>query len=225
MIRGVSAAKSFNRAFAATVIALTFTVLTGGCAVNPVSSQSSVKYQPAAERDVLADAARDVADAPWPKPEPVSFVSRMTVGAIDDGFSRNDAAEMYASTLQPAGERFSRLESDAKSNLEAAERLLGVAESAVTAPRLSGNDVAIVEDAIQTLRENRQIYVSAARQIEKLGERVDDDRLDAIREAYNTAIRDLGEAADGLADRLDRDLSENYASPAPRPLINNLSGV
>lgn len=221
MIRGVQTAKSFIGAFAATVIAVAFT---GGCAVNPISSHSSVKHQTVAERDLLADAAEAVADAPWPKPEPVSFVSRITAGAIDDGFTKTDAAEVYASKLQPAGARFSVLEADAGANLKAADQLLNIAENAVTAPRLTGNDVAMVEDAIQALRENRQIYVNAAHQIEKLGETVDDDRLDAIREAYNHAIRDLGEAADALADRLDRDQSENYASPT-KPRMHNLSGV
>ncbi|WP_428407177.1 hypothetical protein [Hyphococcus sp.] len=198
---------------------------TAGCAVNPISSQSSAKHQAVAERDLLAEAARQVESAPWPKPEPVSFVSRITVGAIDDdGFTKTDAAETYAAALQPAGARFQQLEADASANLKAAERLLDVAETSLAAARLTGNDVALVEEAIQALRENRQIYVSAAHQIEKLGETVDDDRLDAIRDAYNIAIRDLGEAANALADRLDHDRSENYASPA-KPRVNNLSGV
>ena len=194
--------------FAAAVAVM---ALTGGCAVNPISSQLNAKHETTAQRDLLAEAAREVEKAPWPKPEPVSFVSRMTVGAIDSGFSKADAAETYAAALQPEGARFSLLEADAEANLAAANRLLGIAENAVFAPRLSGNDISIVEDAIQA-------------QIEKLGEPVADDRVDAIRDAYNLAIRDLGEAADALADRLDRDQSENYASPA-KPRVHNLSGV
>ncbi len=198
---------------------------TAGCAVNPLSSQSSVSQETVTERDLLAEAARQVESAPWPKPEPVSFVSRITVGALDDdAFSKADAAETYAAALQPVGARFLQLEADAGANLKAAQRLLGVAENALAAPRLTGNDVALLEEAIQALRENRQIYVNAAHQIEKLGENVDGERLDAIRDAYNFAIRDLGEAADALAERLDRDRSENYASPA-KPRVNNLSGV
>lgn len=220
MIRGVQAAKPFTGAFAAVVF-----IFISGCAVNPLSSASTADGDIVTERDMLAEAARAVETAPWPKPQSVSFVSRLTGAAEDDRVTKSDAAEIYAVALQPAGDRFAGLEADAMTNLAAADRLVSVAEHALSAPRLTSNDVAVVENAIQALRENRQIYVSAAHEIEKLGERVDDSALEAIRGSYTNAIRALGETADDLAERLDHDQSETYASPARRPQVHNLSGV
>ena len=219
-VRGVKATTPLNGVFVALVV-----LLTAGCAVNPLSSQSNDQNTTVAERDLLADAASAVEDAPWPRPQQVSFISRITGAGDDDRITKSDAAALYANSLSPAGARFVQLERDAQANLSAATRLRHTADMALYAPRLTNNDVAMVETAIQALRENRQVFVNAAHQIEKTGESIDDEKLDAIRDAYTAAIRDLGETADALADRLDHDRSENYAAPTPRPNVNNLSGV
>ncbi len=96
----------------------------GGCAVNPLTSQSSAKHSTVAERDILADAALAVESSPWPRPESVSLVSRLTGAASDDRVSRSDAVAQYVSALQPAGDRFSKLAADARANLNAADQLL-----------------------------------------------------------------------------------------------------
>ena len=219
MKRGVGAAG----AFAAAIM-----LLSGGCAVNPQTAQSYGKRTDAkhahTERDVLADAALAVETSPWPKPEPVSIFSRMTGASDDDRVTRSDAVAVYVNALQPAGARFSQLAIDARANLGAADRLLRAADHALAAQRLTVSDVAMVEDAIQALRENRQIYVSAAREIENAGEPIDGVQLEAIRDAYSEAIRELGRSADALADRIDEDRSENYAAPA-KPRRNRFSGV
>ncbi|MEZ5892382.1 MAG: hypothetical protein R3C58_04460 [Parvularculaceae bacterium] len=174
-----------------------------------------MKREGASERDMLADAALAVETAPWPKPQTISLVSRITGAEGDDRVTRSDAVEIYVGALRPAGARFEQLSLDARANINAAARLEDAARNALTAPRLTMNDVVMVETAIQALRENRQIYFAAARQIEKSGEAVDGAALDGIREGYAVAIHDLGEAADAIADRIERDRTENFAAPAP----------
>ncbi len=201
-------------------------LFSGGCAVNPLTSQSDARRETVAQRDLLADAVRDVETAPWPRVEDVSFFSRITGAGDDDHMSRSKAVDIYIDDLQPQGARFYKLASDASANLAAADRLLVAADGALAAPRLSMNDVVMLESAIQALRENRQIYVSAAKQLEKAGEPVDEDRLEVIRDAYASAIRELGRSADALAEKIERDRTQNYAAPAPEPLYRkNFSGV
>ena len=201
-------------------------LLTGGCAVSPVFSQNDMDDHAVAERDTLADAAKDVEAAPWPAPEPVSFVAMIAGASSEDRVSRSDAVETYVHALQPAGLRFQKLAVDAENNLTAAQRLARVAENAVYASRVTMNDVVTVEGAIQALRENRKIYTKAAHELEKLGEPVDEERIDAIRTAYLQAIRNLGETADALAERIEKDRTETIAAPSRTPRRNNhLSGV
>jgi hypothetical protein len=197
----------------------------GGCAVNPLASQSRAKHSAVAERDVLANAALAVETSPWPRPESVSLVSRLTGAAQEDRVSRSDAVAQYVNALQPAGDRFSKLAADARANLQAADHLLRAADYALAAPRVTNNDVAVLEAAIQTLRENRQIYVSAADKIKDSGEAIDSDQLQAIRADYALAIREIGRSADALAGRIDHDQSENYATPAKPRARRNFSGV
>ena len=220
MIRG----PGFSGGFAALLM-----VMTGGCAVIPLTQDSSAHHEVVAERDVLADAANDVQTAPWPRVEEASFLSRITGADADDRMTRSRAIDIYLEELQPGGARFTRLEGDAQTNLAAASRLRMAAEGALASPRLTMNDVAMVETANQALREHRQIYVSAAKQLEKEGEPVDEMRLEAIRDAYADAIRELGRSADALADRIESDRTETYASPsrsnAPIHRKNFLSGA
>lgn len=190
--------------------------MAGGCAVSPVLSQKDSNTQIVAERDLLVEAAHEVETAPWPKPETVSLVARVTGAADEDRVTRSDAIESYIGGLQPAGRRFERLASDARINLGAADRLSRIALNAVFSARVTMNDVATVENAIQALRENRKIYTGAAEELEKLGEPVDPAEVDAIRTAYSDAIRNLGEAADALAERIEQDRTETIAARRER---------
>jgi len=212
------------------LFALAGLMLAGGCAVSPTLSQNEIDAHAVAERDLLVDAARDVEAAPWPAPEPVSFVA-MIAGASDENrVSRSDAVETYVNGLQPAGLRFHKLAIDADANLAAAGRLARLARNAVSASRVTMNDVVTVEGAIQALRENRKIYTKAAHELEKLGEPVDGEKIDAIRTAYAEAIRNLGQTADALAERIEKDRTETIAAPLHTPSrapkrVNELSGV
>ena len=201
-----------------------FLLSAGGCAVNPLASLSDSRPDIVVERDILADAAEAVETAPWPQVHDVSFVSRITGADEGERMTRSMAIDLYLEELQPDGARFTQLASDARANLAAADRLLAAADGALAASRLTMTDVITIETAIQALREHRQIYTSAAKQIEKTGEPVDEAQLDAIREAYADAIRALGRSADALADRIETDRTETYAAPAPVHR-KNFSGV
>lgn len=192
--------------------------------MNPLTTAQNTHSDSIAERDMLADAARDVETAPWPRIDQVSFLSRLAGAERDSRVTRKDAIAIYLEELGPGGARFSNLAVDARANLGAADRLLTAADHALTAQRVNMNDIAMIETAIQALRTNRQIYVSAARELEKSGEPVDDNQLGAIRDAYADAIRGLGAAADALADRIEADHSATYAAPTREPRAN-LSGI
>ena len=197
-------------------------IVLGGCAVMPL--QSNKKYVATPERDLLADAALAVETTPWPKPQSSSLVSMLTGGSEEPRLSRSDAIAIYLNDLQPVGARFGQLSIDARANLHAADRLNLVAQNALSSPRLSKNDVTALEDAIKALRENRQTYVAAAKQLEKVGEPVDEMQLDAIRDGFKYAIKDLGKTADALADEIDRDKTQTYAGPE-QPDVDNYSGI
>lgn len=222
MITGAGALRANMRTCGWLLALAPFTL--AGCAVSPGTSQAVMKREVASERNQLADAALAVETAPWPKPEAVSIVSRITGGESDDRVTRSDAVDAYLDALQPQGERFRTLALDARANLAAANRLELAAKNALSAPRLTMNDIAMVETAIQALRENRRIYFTAARAIEKAGETVDAGELDLLRDSYAAAIHDLGEAADAIAERIERDRTENYAAPGSR-YRSNFSGI
>jgi hypothetical protein len=202
-----------------------FLLCAGGCAINPLASNSNQAQAVVVERDMLAEAVDAVETAPWPQVEDVSFISRIAGAEPEERMTRSKAIDFYLDALQPNGARFTGLAADARENLAAADRLRYAADGALAAPRLTMNDVILVETAIQALRDNRQIYVSAAKQLEKAGEPVDEMQLDAIREAYASAIRELGQTADALAERIERDRTENVAAPAPVHRRNYLSDV
>lgn len=186
--------------------------LTAGCAVLPSNSASHLNA-PIAERDILAEAAEEVEKAPWPKPESVSFIARITGGGDEDRVTQSDAIAAYLDSLAPVGARFTQLEGHARANLIAAGQLNAIARQAVDAPRLAMNDVVLVEGAIQALREHREIYEAAAKELIKNGEPVDEAQIDVMRDSYREAVRELGETADLLAERIEHDRSATYAGP------------
>ena len=206
-------------------MAAAFLLLSGGCAVLPAKSHADLKpTKVVGERDTLAEAADRVDAAPWPKPEPVSFISRIAGASSDARVTRTDAVAAYVDALYVSDGRLVQLVSDARDNLARAETLNDLAQAAAFAPRLSVNDIAVLESAIRTLRENRQIYAAAAKELAKRGEYVDPSQIDAIRDAYKDAIRALGETADQLAERIENDRSETYAAP-DRSIVRNYSGI
>lgn len=189
------------------------TLILGACAVIPNQSQTSFRTSPVAERDYLRQAVADVKAAPWPKPQQVSFISRMTGGGGEDRVTRSDAVEAYVADIQHAVDPVQKLKNDASANLIAADRLQDAAINALASSRHAMNDVALVEEAIIALRENGQIYVAAAKSLKKSGALTDEATIDVLRDEYRSAVRRLGETADILAEQLEHDQSQTFATP------------
>jgi len=187
-------------------------LLTGGCAVFPGNSDLAQRTEPVAQRDVLADAVGRVEKTPWPKPQTISFLSRISGGGDKARLREADSIATYLDQLKSRGPRFQQLLYDASINLAAAERLEGTALKSLTASRLSKHDVALVETAIQALRANWQIYSASADELENFGEVIDDNELDALHDEYRRAIKGLGKVADRLAEEIDRDRTKNFAT-------------
>jgi len=204
-------------------VAAFFLIFSGGCAVLPAKSQADLRPDGVvAERDHLAQAVAAVEATPWPKPEPVSLLSRITGGGERVSFS--DVVAIYVDALSAYDNRSKALLSDAGANLEKAAALNQAANAAVYAPRLSMNDVILLETAIGALRENRRVYEAAAKALRERGDEVDPIAMEAIADQYAQAIRTLGESADRLAERIENDRSRTYAAP-DRKAGNNFSGI
>jgi len=201
-------------------------LMAGGCAGIPLlpSSQSSqpltnaqaLTNAPSIERKLLSDAVRAVEATPWPATQKVSFSARITGAKNDDRITRSDAIEIYLDTLLSQGARFAQLTSDARANLNTADTLLAKANNVRFAQRLSMSDVAIIEGAIQKLRENGKIYAAAAKALEKSGARVDQAQLADIRAGYRAAIKALGASADAVAGEISR-RQDAYAASRGAP--------
>ncbi len=194
------------RAFCAAIF-----LLIGGCAVGGGQTPQTFKA-PVAERDLLAEAARDVETTKWRKPEPAPVLAWIT-GGDGERFTKTDAVDSYVDLLPQTG-RFPALLADADRKLADAARFHAIAVNAVSAPRVSLRDVAIVEECIRTLRDHRDIYAAAARSLEDAGEPVDDDEVDHMRGRFNDMVRALGAAADDLAKRRAKDRSATFAAPS-----------
>ena len=186
-----------------------------GCVFGPAQSDTSqYSYKtPIAERDLLAEAAEQVGIAPWPKPQSVSLFSRIAGGGDEARFTKSDAVAHYVDALVANG-GFDRLTRDAGATLAAAEALNLAALEVMEAPRHSMNDVVLIETAIQTLREHRQIYDEAGEKIEKHGLAIDDAALEEISDEFRQSVKTLGKTADLLADHIDEDRTATYASPS-----------
>lgn len=210
------------RALSAAIFCILSAIL-GGCAIGG-KTQTATVSAPVVERDLLAEAASQVEVAQWPKPEPAPLFSWITGDRGDDRVSKSEAVAFYVDHLMPKQARFEALSNDVTGKLGQAGQLHRLAVETVDASRVSMGDIAILEQAIQTLREHRDIYVEAAKELDDNGEEIDAAEIKAIRLRFNDVIADLADAADLLADKIDNDLSSTYAAPAPS-VANNLSDL
>lgn|GEM_PF-5483259 len=184
----------------------------GGCAIGGGAGKSVTA--PVAERDLLAEAARDVEKTKWRAPEEAPMLAWIT-GDKDDRFTKSDAVAYYVDAIEDAG-GVNALFADADAKLGDAARFHAVAMATIDAPRVTARDVALVEECIQTLRQQREIYAAAASKLEHAGATIDDEAIDALQYRFREMVRALGKAADDLADRYEKDRTATLAAPSRR---------
>ena len=198
-------------------------LLFAGCASMSITKSDQAGPVYAHQRDVLATAAAAVADTPWQRPATRSLMGRL-MGGARGSITSQEAVMGYATSLEPAGARFSRLIGDAKQNLAAASMLVSVADNVIGAARPSMDDVAVIEDAIQIMRANKTIVSETSAYLVDDGEAVNDTELLAsVLQEYSVAIRQLGKKADALADVASGPTLDNYAEPQKYPLRSQLT--
>ena len=195
-------------------------VLLGGCAVTGGQSSSQIETQIVSisvERAAFTTAAQEVLIAPWQRPDDSSVFTRLISGDDDaPRLSLGDVAQLYAAELMETPSPFDAMLADAAANLDAAKKLNTSALELLDQEALSFDDVAQLEAAIKVLRENRQVLVSTARLIKRSGSQLDEARVDALRDAYKLTAKDLGRAADAIANQIDLARAHNalnYAQP------------
>lgn len=172
---------------------------------------------------MLTEAAAAVEQTPWPEPVTVSLMSRMLAGAAQaDGISRDEAITVYVRDLAEAGSGFEALSHQAAQNVEAVYALVVRAEDAAGALNPAMADVAIVEKAIQSARENRNMFIAAAENLRDSGGAVSSDEILALRNEFNDGIRALSRVADDLAAAAAAQRMKSFAAPEPGRITNRL---
>lgn len=190
-----------------TVVAACAILASSACST-VIKNEAARENQAGAEaRQALQQAAEEVARVPWPKPSSSSFADRIA-GAGADGkrVSRDDAIKVYVAALAETADPETALMAEADRHLRAAGALMDVAAVATDSPSPRLSDVALIEDAISDLRETRAIYIASMKKLN-----AEDRDADRLKDSFDRVIKDLGEAADELAENAMNRRSENFA--------------
>lgn len=175
------------------------------------------------ERQELVQAARMLADTPWPEVTETSLANRMVsvlFGREDvaEGTSREEALEVYVASLSATpGSASSTLMHHADNTLRAARIVAERGRLAATAINPSTDDIAVLEDAIGDVRASRDMYIAALKQLKSDGHLIPDGDVAELQAAFSQTIRDIGSTADLVAERsmAGHQASELAASDSP----------
>ncbi|MEZ5982000.1 MAG: hypothetical protein R3C54_06780 [Parvularculaceae bacterium] len=188
----------------------------GGCSTVVFSENTSTQRAAAVEREALIDAASQVAKTKWPHPQNASWQARfISMSPGGERLSQSETINAYLNSLSSDQSKPEQVLADAQGHLAAASALARAANAAAGSIRPVKADVAIVEEAIGDLRDTRDIYVASLKSLAKHGEPVQTTNVRELKSEFDDAIRELGAAADLLADRVDGDQTETFAAPGP----------
>lgn len=194
-----------------------FIAASAGCSTTILTQGDAPDREAAMERAALIEAADALSQTKWPKPQQVSWASRLTgVVGGDERISKSEAAAAYLAALGDAPGRTDSVFTDAGAHLAAAGELIEAAEIAAIAPRPAMADVAVIEGAISDLRQTRDIYVACLKELAKQGDAVASDDIRSLKTEFDSAIEEIGAVADRLADSVANDQSETFAGPRIR---------
>lgn len=202
------------------LMAVSLVTLSGGCASvklggdkQPVtvSAPSTQKQTDTIEKATphsgLMQAANALRQKPWPEIEKASATEKLT-GMIfgertrDDRFTRDDALELYVSQIRAQPEPAdSVIRADADESLRLARALVEEARSAAHTVNPDRTDMDMLEDAIGDIRECRDMYVDAMRELGR-EDAISRQDWQELKQAFNQAITDAGRTADLLSDQL-----------------------
>ncbi|MBI1365371.1 MAG: hypothetical protein GC153_05380 [Alphaproteobacteria bacterium] len=195
----------------------------GGCSTVVFSQNRGSDQAATVEREALLRAASAIETTKWPEPKEASFAERLT-GLIGGGgdAGKDGAVKAYLAAM-PATGRKEIVFADASDHLNAAAALAQAAYAAAESIRPVKSDISIVESAIAKLREDRDIYLAALKALDRSGENVESDDMRGLKSEFNSAIANIGAAADRLADSVAHDRTETLVSePPPNKLTGSL---
>ncbi len=163
-------------------------------------------------RLALVEAANAAAWSPWPAPSGNSLADRLVGGETSEtDITREAAIAAYVAGLEKSGDSRKALFADADRHLKSARELKSAVNDASQADHPALADVAIIEGAIANYRENQSIYVAALKEID-----ADEDDVRQLKDDFDSAIRDLGKAADKLAESAMRRRASQIAARVAR---------
>ncbi len=174
-----------------------------GCSSVVMSGGPGASEAISTEREALRTAAKDVTAVNWPKPTSRSFDLGFTgiISSSKEKVTKRDAVRAYAAQLAAMGDAKARLVEDAQTHLMAADILIRACERTALFAKPQMSDIAVVEGAIGALREAKEVYIAALKVV------VEDEDTErfvtrGLKSDFIRAIRDVGEAADLLADKV-----------------------
>ncbi len=186
-------------------------LLASGCASVKLSMPGQEKDSleanaGARERVALLAATRELERTPWPAVAETSLSSRMVnamfgVKATADGMSRDEALDVYAMRLARQNYPTGALMRDANVTLRQARKVAESGRLAAAAIKPSSSDIAVLETAISNVRECREMYLAAMKELKKDGHTVAKQDQTELKEAFSQTIQDIGATADLVAER------------------------
>lgn len=196
--------------------------LAGLACVSATACSTVVMKEPAAvsvaaspDRDALAAAAAAVSDSKWPKPDAADLGGLFSLGG--GRVTESDAVDAYIASLGQGPGRGVSVLKDAYLHIDAAYALARAADQAVSRVEPVADDVRLVENAISDLRKARNVYLASLKTLEKSGDGVESRTANALKGAFDDAIREIGVAADAMSDRLARAKVDAARAAAPLP--------
>ncbi|MEM8988068.1 MAG: hypothetical protein AAGC95_15230 [Pseudomonadota bacterium] len=206
--------------WARSVLILAMVCFLSSCGTLNFGGREDVAPALSGGQEALREAAAELGETPWPKPDKISAATRLATlllngdrGSEEDPkrLTPDDAARAYvAEKISDAGAPGPAVRlvfEDARATLDLADKVLAAAEDIAAArleAKLLSEDVAYLERSIVDLRSHRDMYQRIFAELAAKGETpLSSLAVDATLSAFSQSAIDIGVAADELV-RLSR---------------------